>query len=223
MSPDAPVGTAIVVATGAEVAAAVRAGLPRPALVVAADGGVDDALAGGLRVDVAVGDFDSVTPEGLAAVEAGGGRLVRHPVAKDATDLELALDEAIGAGASKIIVLAGPAGRLDHLLANALLLARPVPLGLVVTARFGGARLYVVPDGATVTLDGDAGELVTLLALHGPVAAVRTDGLAYQLHGEPLAPGSSRGVSNVLVGPTATVGVEGGTLLVVLPGGTQDR
>ena len=63
--------------------------------MIAADGGVDRALALGLHVDVAIGDFDSVTAAGLAAAEAAGARIERHPAAKDATDLELALDAAL--------------------------------------------------------------------------------------------------------------------------------
>jgi thiamine pyrophosphokinase len=69
--------------------------LPPAETVVAADGGLLRARALGLGVDVVVGDLDSATPEALAAAEAEGARIVRHPQAKDATDLELALDEVV--------------------------------------------------------------------------------------------------------------------------------
>ena len=67
--------------------------VPSARHVVAADGGLHRARALGLDVEVVVGDLDSVTPEALAAAEAAGARVVRYPRAKDATDLELALDE----------------------------------------------------------------------------------------------------------------------------------
>jgi thiamine pyrophosphokinase len=82
----------IVVAGGGAVP--VRATLPAGAPVVAADQGLDSALGAGLHVDVAVGDFDSASPEALANAADAGTRVVRHSAAKDATDLELALDEA---------------------------------------------------------------------------------------------------------------------------------
>jgi thiamine pyrophosphokinase len=46
---------------------------------------------------------------------------------------------------------------------------------------------------------------------------VRTEGLRYPLHGEDLAPGDSRGVSNVFLGPEAEVTLRRGVLLAVQP------
>ena len=96
--------------------------LPERAYVIAADSGVDRALALGLRIDRAIGDFDSVSPAGLAAAEAAGAAIERHPAAKDATDLELALDAAIALEPSRILVIGSAGGRLDHLLGSILLL-----------------------------------------------------------------------------------------------------
>ena len=96
--------------------------LPRARNVVAADGGLLRARELGLAVDLVVGDLDSVTPEALAAAEDTGARIVRHPPAKDATDLELALDEALALGARRVLLVASASGRLDHLLGSLLLL-----------------------------------------------------------------------------------------------------
>ena len=84
--------------------------------------GLDRALALGLRIDRAIGDFDSVSTAGLAAAEAAGAVVERHPAAKDATDLELALDAAIALEPSRILVIGSAGGRLDHLLGSLLLL-----------------------------------------------------------------------------------------------------
>jgi len=167
-------------------------------------------------VDLAVGDFDSVSAEGLAAVRAAGGTLQPHPRDKDATDLELALDAAREHGARRVLVLGGGGGRLDHLLAGILVLGRPDYADLQVDAVLGGARLTVVR--ARRDLAGRAGGLVTLLPLGGPARGVRTDGLRYPLAGEDLLPGSTRGVSNVLLGAAATVSLRSGVVLVVQPG-----
>jgi thiamine pyrophosphokinase len=190
--------------------------VPHGAPVVAADRGLDHALALGLEVTVAVGDFDSVTMEALAAAETAGVRIERHPPDKDATDLELALDAAIGMNPQRILVLAGSGGRLDHELSALLLLASDRYGAAHVDALVGAARLHVVRGNRE--LAGQRGGLCTLLAANGPAVGVTTEGLTYPLRRETLAPGSSRGVSNVFEGETAHVAVEDGVLLAILPG-----
>ena len=190
---------------------------PEGALVVAADSGVEQATRLGLRVDVAVGDFDSVDPAALAAAEAAGAVVERHPTAKDLTDAALALDAAVARGARRLVVAGGEGGRLDHLLANVALLASDRYADVEIGARgAGGARLHVVRHHQRI--EGNPGELVSLIPMHGPAHGVRTEGLRYPLHGETLPAGSSRGVSNELVDRTATVSVASGVVLVVLPG-----
>lgn len=208
--------TFIVVAGGDAPAAGDLAGLPDDAVVIAADVGVDHALTAGLRIDLAIGDFDSVSPAGLHAAADLGAEVERHPVAKDASDLELALDAAVARGARAIHVLGGHGGRLDHLLTNALLLASPKYAAVDLVAQMGAARVTVVRD--TATLRGRPGDLVTLLAAHGPAVGVTTNGLRYALTDDDLPPGSSRGLSNELIGDSAAISLRSGVLFAVQPG-----
>jgi thiamine pyrophosphokinase len=143
-------------------------------------------------------------------------RIERHPHAKDATDLELALDAAAGMTPRRVLVLASSGGRLDHLLSAALLLAADRYAHIEVDAHIDEARVHVV-RGERV-LEGAPGELVTLLAANGRAEGVRTEGLAYPLQVETLEPGSSRGVSNVFEAGTARVAVDRGVLLAIRPG-----
>ena len=206
----------VVVAGGDPPALAAALAVPLGAPVVAADKGLEHALALGLEVTVAVGDFDSASPEAVELAEAAGVRIERHPGEKDATDLELALDVGATMSPSRILVLASDNGRLDHLLSAAVLLASDRYARWQVDAFFGEAHVHVVRGERD--LEGAPGELITLLAVNGPAEAVRTEGLVYPLRGETLEPGSSRGVSNVFADPTARVAVEQGVLLAIRPG-----
>jgi thiamine pyrophosphokinase len=206
---------ALVFAGGDALPASVRTVLPSDALVIAADSGVDHALALGRHVDVAVGDFDSVTPEGLRRVAAEGARVERHAPDKDATDLELALHAAVAAGASQVSVVGGHGGRLDHLLGNLALLASPRFVALTLDAWLGTARVTVVRGDASIV--GAPGSLVSLFAMHGPACGVTTRGLRFPLHDADLEPGSTLGISNELVGPDAGVTVADGVLLAIQP------
>jgi thiamine pyrophosphokinase len=198
--------------------------------VIAADGGFARARSLGLRVDVLVGDLDSLDPALLAAAEVEGIPVRRARTDKDESDAELALLEALARGATRITVLGAFGGpRLDHALANVWLLAHPALAGVAVVLLDAGSRVCLVrapgPDGGPVTraLPGPAGATISLLPFGGDVAGITTRGLAYPLQDEPLRTGPARGLSNVRTGPVTVVTVRSGRLLVVeaalAPGG----
>ena len=213
--------TVIVVAGGDVSARPLPGRLPDVATVIAANGGIDRALALGLHVDLAIGDFDSVSPEGLARAEAAGARVERHPAAKDATDLELALDAAIALDQERIVVVGSNGGRLDHLFSSVLLLGDERYAGAEIDAYLGTATVHVIRDSRTVP--GAPGEIVSLLPLHAAAEGVTTAGLEYELRGETLPAGTSRGVSNVFTATEAQITLERGCILAVCPGPEREE
>jgi len=215
-----PANVALVFAGGDPVDATIAARLPDASTIVAADSGVEHALAVGRRVDLVVGDLDSADPAAVDAAVADGAEVRRYPAEKDQSDLELALGTARERGATRVIVVGGYGGRLDHFLANALLIASPAFADIEIEALVGDARITVIHERAC--LSGTPGDLCSLLAVGGPARRVRTTGLRYPLEGEDLLPGSTRGLSNELAKPVATVSLEHGALLAVQPdiGGT---
>jgi thiamine pyrophosphokinase len=189
--------------------------LDRSGLVIAADSGLDHALALGFVADVVVGDLDSVTDEGLAHARAAGAEVEPHPAEKDETDLELALRRAVALGVRRVTVIGGGGGRHDHLLANALVLGHDDYAALAIEARVGTARLTVIRTRAE--LRGAPGSFLSLLPLGRPARGIRTEGLRYPLRDEELAPGTTRGVSNEFVETSAVVSLRDGVLLAVQP------
>ncbi len=189
----------------------------RPASrVIGVDSGVDHALAAGLVPDVAVGDLDSISATGLARIERDGIRIDRHPPAKDATDLELALEIALEDGPGVVTVVGGhPDERIDHWLGTILSLASPRWQSLRIRAWLGGALVVPVHDHAEV--DVDDGAVVSLFAVNGDAEIAATEGLAWAMLDDVLLSGSSRGVSNVATASRIAVTVRSGVVLVVVP------
>lgn len=218
-SSERPAATVVVVCGGdAPAAASLPALVREPGVyVVAADWGVDVARALGLVVDVAVGDFDSVSVVGLSRARSQGAEVDPHPAAKDETDLELALRCAVDRQPERIVVVGGGGGRLDHLLGNVALLAAPFMAHVDVSACLPGARLTVIRPGRDVLLCGAPGDLLSLLPVHGLAVGVVTAGLRFALRHEDLPAGCSRGLSNVFDAATATVAITGGVLLAIQP------
>jgi thiamine pyrophosphokinase len=189
-----------------------------PLLVIAADSGAEHAVALGLDIAIAVGDFDSIDADLLIRLEAEGTTIERHPPTKDATDLELAIDVAIREGATTIVVIGGHGGRVDQSYGNLLVLASPAYAAVSMHGLIGGARISVATPDQSVVFGGDVGEYVTLLPIHGDAHGITTTGLEYALAGASLLSGTTRGVSNVFIGPEASVSVTEGVVIVVRPG-----
>ena len=178
------------------------------------------ALAGGLLPHWVIGDMDSLSSEERAELESHGCRFYIHPRDKDETDLELALTYAVEQGVKEILILGALGGRLDHGLANVLLLALPALKGLRVRIVDGDQQALLLRSGEALTLSGKPGDIVSLLPLGGEVRGVSTIGLAWRLAGGRLRFGFSRGVSNEMTATEACIQIEDGFLLVIHgPGG----
>ncbi|MBX3286491.1 MAG: thiamine diphosphokinase [Actinobacteria bacterium] len=219
-----PADAALVLGGGTLHEAAVAAA-SGAAVVVAADSGVDHALAAGLAVHHVVGDLDSATAASLATADAAGAAIHPHPADKDATDSELALDLILSLldrpgppGRRRLVVVGGGAERLDHLLADVAQLTGPALEPVEVTAVLGAATCTVVRAGRPRELTGVAGEQVSLLTPAGAARGVTTSGLRWSLADAALGAGTTRGVSNELLGAAATVSCAQGVVLVVQPG-----
>ncbi|MEN6478716.1 MAG: thiamine diphosphokinase [Anaerolineales bacterium] len=209
----------VVVANGAFSRPAPLTALARNAdLLVAADGGANWLHEQGLMPNALIGDLDSVRPAVLADLTSRGCIIQRHPTAKDETDTELALLYATEQAPTRITLIGALGGRVDHELANILLLALP-ELSAIPTAIYDGlswVRLLVADDtGARAVIQGTAGDIVSLLPLGGDCQGVSTEQMAYPLENETLRFGPARGVSNSMLATTAQVTVRSGRLLIV--------
>jgi thiamine pyrophosphokinase len=184
-------------------------------LVIGADGGAATALSWGLVPHLVIGDMDSLPASARQSLTERGTRFIEHPRDKDEADLELALLHALGAGAEDIVVLGALGGRLDHTFSNILLLTVPAERGVPARIVDGDQQAMLLVGGQSIELQGQPGDLVSLLPLGGDVQGVATTGLSWSLDGEPLHFGLSQGISNVMEGTRAGIKVGNGCLLVV--------
>lgn len=182
----------------------------RANLRVAADGGAHNArLFLKIAPHVVIGDMDSLDDETREWLEHNNAEFVWYPPAKDATDLELALQLAQTRGADDITILGAFGGRADQAIANALLLTRHKGMRLA-----DGACEMWVGSGLDI-IHGKNQDTVSLIPLDPRVQGVTTENLEYPLNDETLERGSTRGISNVMTGERAQVLAANGTLLIV--------
>jgi thiamine pyrophosphokinase len=197
---------------------AARAGVARP-LVIAADGGSRRALDLGVTPDLVLGDGDSVGPETRAALAELGVPVELVDAAKDESDTELCLAAAVERGARVIRIVGALGGaRVEHGVANLLLLAHPVLDGVDVAIVAPPSRIRRIgtADGpGEVEVAGAPGDLLSLLPIDTVVEGVVTHDLRFPLRDEPLLPGPARGLSNELLTERARVTSRRGRLLVI--------
>ncbi len=192
---------------------AARACVQPDDVVIAADGGARIALSLGLIPKAILGDLDSLTEAEIKVFEDMGVHILRYPAAKNETDLELALNHAIQAGYSPIVVIGGYGGRVDQSIANLALLSASD--AIQADARFDDGVTEACFISGSGVIRGRPGDTVSLIPWGVPAEGVLTDGLAYPLSRETLRPYRARGVSNQMLGDTATVRIKRGLLLCI--------
>ena len=208
----------VVVITGAgSIAPAAAQRIPVDAVVIAADGALDHALAAGLVPAGLVGDMDSVSAAGLEWA-ARHATVERHDPDKDHTDTELALMMAADLQPARLI-LVGAGDRLDHVLAAIGALGQPHLTSIpIIDAWWDEQWIRVLHGPGATTLELVEGSTLSLLALHGPCTGVTITGVRWPLERADLAPLVGVGVSNVAIDEHVTIRVSTGVLTIVMPG-----
>ncbi|HZM71800.1 MAG TPA: thiamine diphosphokinase, partial [Candidatus Polarisedimenticolia bacterium] len=159
---------------------------------------------------------DSLGLDGVEALRQAGVPVELAPQDKDESDTELAITAAAAAGASEVTIVGALGGpRVDHALANALLLAHPRLRGRRARILDAAARISLLSGPARAVLEGRQGDLVSLLPVAGDATGVTTYGLKFGLEGGVLEAGRTRGLSNVRTAEVARVELAAGRLLIV--------
>lgn len=182
---------------------------------IGADRGAFALVDRGIRVDYAIGDFDSVSKKEMEIIHHQAKQVEIYTAEKDETDLEIALLKAFEVKASTIYLFGVTGGRLDHALANLQLLHTISAKNIrgIMIDTFNQVELKM-PGTHRVT----ASELYTYVSFvpfTDNVRGITLMGFIYPLVDYDLALGSTMLISNELVGQTGSFSFDEGLLLVV--------
>ena len=180
-------------------------------LKIAVDKGYEAFDRAGIMPNLLVGDMDSVSSEALERAQKST-QIERLPCQKDDTDGVHAVDVAIARGAKQITILGALGGRMDHALANLMLLVRAHEKGAY--AEILDEHMRIVRVDGEIEITGAKGDTFSLLPL-GKAEGVGIEGCAYHPEEElSLDSGYPMGVSNVITEDEAKVTVKEGDLLL---------
>ncbi|MBR5259205.1 MAG: thiamine diphosphokinase [Eggerthellaceae bacterium] len=178
--------------------------------VIAVDGGFAHLESIGRKADMALGDFDSLgyTPKGI--------RMAKFSSKKDKSDMELALDRAKAQRFDVVYVYGALGGRLDHTMANLQLMAKFCEQGMYVNAVGMNELVMYVTGPDMLELPAYDDGTVSVFSLSDQSTGVFERGLLYELDDAVITNRTSLGLSNEFVGEPSVVGVESGTLAVMV-------
>ena len=179
---------------------------------IAADAGVLNAKLLGERIDIALGDFDSLgdrvseIPESVERVTV--------PAEKDETDTQLAVNEALGRGAEEIVIIGGLDGRLDHTLSNIAILEAMHEARIHAVITNGQNRIrYLRSTSILVARSGY--KYLSVVAADDVVKGVSIEGCKYPLDNARLSKKFQFAVSNEIVGNCALISVKKGGVYII--------
>jgi thiamine pyrophosphokinase len=190
--------------------------------VACADGGLDHALAAGVRPDAVIGDFDSADEASLARAAADGSiELIRLNPEKDDTDMIAAVKHAIAKGMSDFLIIGGLSGRFDHSLGNVQTLSflldmksrgwivdGPNRCTMIGSDRSGAGRIELVPD---------ASSYFSVLSYTERSEGVTIRNAKYETRGVIFTHSYPKGLSNEFIdGKSVEITVADGRLLIAL-------
>ena len=181
-------------------------------LVIAADGGYDHLLQIGLRADVVIGDFDSVTSSEIW--EDTVCEKLTYPPEKDDTDMMLAIKLGLSRGFGQFNIYGGLGGRLDHTVANIQALSFLAEHSAQGILHHPDYELTVIKN-SSFTVAKDKTGYISVFSLSDTSENVTIKGLEYELEGATLTNSFPLGVSNAATGKKGIISVERGTLLII--------
>jgi len=183
-------------------------------VLIGADEGALWLVERGFRPALAVGDFDTVGDEGIRRLKAAGIPVRTFAREKDATDTDLAVEAAREEFRPDVLVVYGGIGtRFDHTLANVHIVYRLVRFGCRAYLADPHNRIRLLGPGVHVLRS--AFPFVSLLPWSEEVRGITLRRFRYPLDNASLAWGTSRGISNELLGREGEIRISKGYLLVV--------
>ena len=179
-------------------------------LCIAADSGYHNAIRLGERVDILIGDFDSIGQVPTEAVKD----IRKVPAEKDLTDTQLALEIAVSEGADEVIIIGGLSGRLDHGLSNLGILEDMYLRNIHGYMTDGQNRVHFLKNSSTL-IARSAYKYISILAVDEVVKGVSMEGGKYPLKHQTLKRRIQYAVSNEITGNVVLISVKKGGIFII--------
>ena len=182
--------------------------------IIVADGGARLLMKYDLGANLLLGDLDSIGEEALTYIRKHKIEVKKFPVKKDFTDTELALSYLVDEGYRDIVILGALGTRFDHELANLLNLKKLYKKNVKAKIEDDYNEVIYVEEGSYDFIKTNKKYFSLINA--GDRMNFTTKGLYYEVENlEINSENPSRGVSNEMVGDSATIKINSGSAFII--------
>lgn len=175
--------------------------------IICADSGIDKVG----HCDILIGDIDSAKDLHKAK------SIIYLDKEKDETDTKAAIDKAINLGFNDIILANALGGRVDHLLANILLLEYAYDKNISIKIVSGNNEIMLQNSGKSTYNAGDY-KYFSIIPLDSILKGVSLTGVYYKLENTDLHREDIISISNEQIDDFITLNIKSGKALIIFSG-----
>lgn len=178
--------------------------------IIGVDAGTEALLEAGIRVDLAIGDFDSLKDKNILK----GLKYLEYPKDKDYSDTDLAVIKALSLNYDEIILTNMLGGRTDHTLFNISLLYKILKADKVGKILENQEEIYIFDK--EIRVEAKLEDTVSIFPFSGTVSFDTSTGLFYPLENKSVNFGDVLTLSNYAVSEAIYVKLKAGIALLLV-------
>ncbi|WP_227395569.1 thiamine diphosphokinase [Jeotgalibacillus aurantiacus] len=180
------------------------------------DRGTVNLLKEGITPEAAFGDFDSVTQQEWNRIEKTVNRIDRTNPEKNMTDMEMALEWALGQQ-ENIVMIGVTGGRLDHFFGNIQLLLHDKVMKYQKSVKImDDQNVISIHDPGEILIENNpAYPYISVIPFSAAVEGLTLKGVKYPLKDHRAVYGSTLTISNEIVEDHASISFQSGILMIV--------
>lgn len=188
--------------------------IERSDFIICADGGIDNLLKLNIKPDLVLGDLDSTSETGLNYIKEKAIKVNLFPSIKDDTDTALAVEYLLDKEFDEITLMGVTGTRLDHTMANILLLNTLLEKGVKGKIIDDNNIIQLIDDELMVEYKENS--YVSIIPITEDGIIVSLEGFYYNLCKEKIEFASSYGISNKIIKDYGKIKIHSGKALVFI-------
>lgn len=181
--------------------------------ILCVDGGIRYIYDMDIRIDAIIGDLDSVDDRFSDFIARNNIPIFKFPVEKNETDTELAIEHLMEEKCDYITIMGAIGSRMDHTLANILLLKRLAKKNI-----YG----QIIDDNNIIVLLNGYLEIkrkenyyLSIIPITPSGVLISLKGFYYKVEGGHIEYGSTLGISNKIVDEVGEITIKKGQALII--------